>query len=47
MARSNADNDQIVMTTSHKWVIFKELHENESMAHLGADRVYHVAKDRA
>ena len=49
MVRTTADNDQIVVPSSHQWTIFKELHEK--MTNLGTDHlvnlgVYHLAKER-
>ena len=44
LVRSTNDVNQIVLPSSLRWIVFQELHEN--MAHLGADRVYHLAKER-
>ena len=44
LVRSTLENRQIVLPSSHHHIIFQELHVN--MAHLGADRVYHLAKER-
>lgn len=40
----NAHNNQIVLPSSCHWMIFQELHEE--MGHLGAERVYQLAKKR-
>ena len=44
LVRSTLDNKQIVLPSSRHHLFFQELHAN--MAHLGADRVYHLAKER-
>ena len=44
LVRSTQDNKQIVLPSSHHHLIFQELHVN--MAHLRADRVYQLAKER-
>ena len=44
LVRSTLENRQIVLPSSHHHIIFQECHVN--MAHLGVDRVYHLAKER-
>ena len=44
LARSTEEIDQIVIPPSLKWLIYQEFHYN--IAHLGAERSYHLAKSR-
>ena len=44
LVRSTEEIDQKVIPPSLKWLIYQEFHKN--IAHLGAERSYHLAKSR-
>ena len=43
MSRTTADNAQMIMPSSHQWVIFKELYENKTQH--GEARVNHLTEE--
>ena len=44
LVRSTEEIDQILIPLSLKWLIYQEFYKN--IAHLGAERSYHLAKSR-